>query len=330
MKIGKKLIMGMAIIVALFYNNLVLAAPTNTAFNPYLAHHQHHDPFVLQTDTSWCRIICADIVLKDISTKYPAAAPVHIHLANLNTFLTQAVPLGHDFHEFFLKQLFNSGHAIIDMDLFYEANPGVKDALTRTIDRFFGGDYGHFTNCSIAPGNGIQCANCMHNNLRAQFTNIVNIEKKAGVFTGLMDGAPLVTRQNTWNDLPAIARKMFCGEENQHVNTEMHNICGVTAQTNNINARNLENSLTNIRDEIVNHGRMVIVGFKNPANSTQAHACVAYSANNDGGNESLWLYNPVGNYIRINGRNPGLNHSINGRSRNLVHWNIYQYTTFNY
>ncbi|MDR0690969.1 MAG: hypothetical protein LBF32_02840, partial [Streptococcaceae bacterium] len=70
MKMGKKLIMGMAIIVGLFYNNLVLAAPTNTAFNPYLAH-QRRDPFVCQSRTSWCRIICADIVLKDIATKYP-------------------------------------------------------------------------------------------------------------------------------------------------------------------------------------------------------------------------------------------------------------------
>ncbi|MDR1473903.1 MAG: hypothetical protein LBI41_05075 [Lactobacillales bacterium] len=334
-KMGKKFIMGMTIIVGLFYNNLVLAVPTNTAFNPWIAHNQHHDPFVLQRQTSWCRIICADIVLKDISIKYsnPAAAvPGHIHLGNLNTFLNQQVIFGHDFHEFFLEKLFNSGRAIIDMDIFYEATPGAQGALTGTIDNFFNGNYGHFTNCNAAPGvNGTQCANCMHNNLRTQLTNIANIEKKAGVFTGLIEGAPLVTRQNTWSALAPVARKMFYGEEDQYVNTEIQNICGVTAQTHNINAGNLQNSLTNIRNEIVNHGRMVIVGFKNPANSTQAHACVAYRANNDGGYENLWIYDPMGSFIYMNGRNPGLNHNINiGRNRNPVHWDIYQYTTFNY
>jgi hypothetical protein len=76
---------------------------------------------------------------------------------------------------------------------------------------------------------------------------------------------------------------------------------------------------------------MVIVGFKNPVNSAQMHACVACRAENAVGRESLWIYNPVGSLFSMDGLNPGLNHNINtDRNRNPVRWDIYQYTTFNY
>jgi hypothetical protein len=126
---------------------------------------------------------------------------------------------------------------------------------------------------------------------------------------------------------------MFFGSSEQAIDQEMNNICNVGNAPTLVTPANSQASWAAIRNEIVTNQRMVIVTFTNPADPTEAHSCVAFAADNDAGHESLLLYNPWGNLIRVFGDNPGITHNLaNALGGGVVstNWNICQYTTFNY
>jgi hypothetical protein len=145
---------------------------------------------------------------------------------------------------------------------------------------------------------------------------------------------PIGTLTTTWNIFGTISRicqGMFFGNSEQVIDREMNNICGVAVNAVRVTPANSQASWTNIRNEIVNNHRMVIVTFVNPANHEEAHSCVAFKARNDVGHRRLVLYNPWGNYFCIRGRNPGSTHNIaTTGGRVLMNWKICKYTTLNY
>jgi hypothetical protein len=232
-----------------------------------------------------------------------------------------------------------SGQGEVDRDTFFNFAPFLphRGAFISEIGNFFNVNNGHINPVCPAIA-GVGACNCPLNAwMRAALFTPGNEEGVLGFFNAILSvPPPLGTLNTTWRNFGAISRicqGVFSGKSEPAVDQAMTNLCRVAGTlTAPVTAANSQHSWNAIRTEIVNNQRMVIVTFENPANPEEAHSCVAFRADNAGGGERLFLYNPWGNVIPVRGNDPGTTHNLaNGFGGGVaVNWNICQYTTFDY
>lgn len=281
--------------------------------------------FLKQPDSApWCRIVCSNIVLKDIAAKYIAmgvAPPTGYDIAKLTQFLANHTAAA-TIHEHFVSRLFVGKKAKVHMESFERAPTTDKTSFLTAVDAFFDLAHGHLVDGCTS----LNCA-CLGVGLQEQLKGI-NREKKLRAFDGLCAATKPSTLTTMWAAIGQNSKKMFLGENDLMVNSEMTQICGVTCTEHSVDPANFGAAVKLIRDEIVNNHRMVILSFKNPVDLNQSHACVAYKASNDVGREILCVYNPWDNWFSLHGANPSQAVPID--SGGAMVWNLYQYTTFDY
>jgi hypothetical protein len=346
--------------IFIFFSNLTLAVPVTTSYSPWNDHQTNGNGwFVEQGDTSWCRITCSKIVLWDILQKsvHGGGVAEHINIPGLMNFFfhshgitapivpANAAPArpaaggAANFDEVLMKNVFVSDQGKVNRCAFFNFNftPFLpyRVAFINEIDNFLSVNNGHINPACPALA-GVGACNCAVNHwMHAALFTPGNEEGMLGFFNAMLSvRPPVMTLNTTWANFGAISRicqGLFFANSEQAVNQEMNNICGVAGNLAVVDPANSGLSWTAIRGEIVNNQRMVIVTFVNPANSEEVHSCVAFAADSDAGSESIWLYNPWGNWIQVVGNNPGVTHNMaNGLGVAPVNWNIYQYTTFDY